>query len=94
VTHIRPSDECTDLSECFVCCLHQWLYQYKIQKTVPSTVMLWRCFRTVLINQFLLLLPISIFALYEVYTWRGCQMSVETLPSMSDEGIGGSREAE
>jgi len=59
-----------------------WLYKYKIQKTVPTTAMLWRCFRTVLINQFLLLIPISCFGLYDLYRWRGCQMSPALMPSI------------
>ncbi len=60
-----------------------FLYKFKMQARVPSSEQLWHCARQVVLNQFLVLLPL-VFGLYPLYVWRGCPISPEQLPSMAE----------
>lgn len=62
----------------------RFLYKYKIQKATHHPDTLWHCAKTVLINEFAVLLPISIFCLYPVFMWRGCELSPKRMPSGSE----------
>ena len=61
-----------------------WLYKYKIQKATHQTETLWHCAKTILINEFFVLLPISAFGLYPLFVWRGCELSPKLMPSGSE----------
>jgi methylsterol monooxygenase len=58
----------------------KWLYKYKIQKTSHSSATLWHCFRFVLRNQLMFMVPSSLL-LYPIFKARGQNFTPQTLPS-------------